>query len=223
MTRIVRPVPTPSREIPLVVGAIAASGDLEKAPAGCDVVELRLDSLGTGEKVHEFAESCPLPLLVTARGPDEGGQSEWTLKQRAEAYLSFLPYAAFLDIELRDLEECREIRQLARQRKIPVIGSFHDFETTPPLDHLLEKLDGDADIYKFALMTNSTDDVRIHLDLLKVRPSTLMSVMGMGPLGAAARPLMAKAGSVLNYGYLGSTPTAPDQWPAALLKESLSI
>ena len=47
--------------------------------------------------------------------------------------------------------------------------------------------------------------------------------MGMGPLGAAARPLMAKSGSLLNYGYLGATPTAPDQWPAGLLKQTLSL
>ena len=47
--------------------------------------------------------------------------------------------------------------------------------------------------------------------------------MGMGPLGAAARPLMAKAGSLFNYGYLGATPTAPDQWPAQLLKKTLAL
>jgi 3-dehydroquinate dehydratase len=47
--------------------------------------------------------------------------------------------------------------------------------------------------------------------------------MGMGPLGAAARPLMAEAGSLLNYGFLGTTPTAPNQWPAGLLKATLAI
>ena len=63
--------------------------------------------------------------------------------------------------------------------------------------------------------------LQTHLDLLDEK--TPLSVMGMGPLGAAARPLMARSGSLLNYGYLGATPTAPDQWPAGLLKQTLSL
>jgi 3-dehydroquinate dehydratase-1 len=44
--------------------------------------------------------------------------------------------------------------------------------------------------------------------------------MGMGPLGAAARPALALCGSRLNYGFL-HTPAAPGQWPAPLLAEAL--
>ena len=42
--------------------------------------------------------------------------------------------------------------------------------------------------------------------------------MGMGPLGAEARPEMMKLGSILNYGFLGETATAPNQWPVAKLR-----
>ena len=40
----------------------------------------------------------------------------------------------------------------------------------------------------------------------------------MGPLGRASRPVLAAAGSVLNYGYLGGGAQVPGQWPAARLR-----
>jgi 3-dehydroquinate dehydratase-1 len=44
--------------------------------------------------------------------------------------------------------------------------------------------------------------------------------MGMGALGKVSRLLFARAGSVLNYGYLDQ-PNASGQWEATLLKERL--
>jgi 3-dehydroquinate dehydratase-1 len=41
--------------------------------------------------------------------------------------------------------------------------------------------------------------------------------MGMGPVGKLSRLVLAKAGSVLNYGYLLEA-NAPGQWPAWELK-----
>jgi 3-dehydroquinate dehydratase-1 len=104
-----------------------------------------------------------------------------------------------------------------------VVGSFHDFTTTPTLDELTTKFDDRADIHKFALMATTQNHISSHLQIMAAFPDLQLSVMGMGPLGAAARPLMAKAGSLLNYGFLGSTPTAPNQWPASLLRNALAI
>ena len=47
-----------------------------------------------------------------------------------------------------------------------------------------------------------------------------LSVMGMGPLGKASRLLFARAGSLLNYGYLGE-PQVSGQWSALTLKARL--
>jgi 3-dehydroquinate dehydratase-1 len=46
--------------------------------------------------------------------------------------------------------------------------------------------------------------------------------MGMGVLAPVSRLLCAQCGSVLNYGFLGETPTAPGQWDSALLKQAIS-
>ena len=207
----------------LVVGAIADPSSLSTAPSGCHLVEIRLDSLGIGQNVHDFAKACPLPLLVTARGLEEGGQSPWSIAERTDAYRALLPHAALIDIELRDFQNFASVIDEAKTLGVTVIGSFHDFEKTPSLEVLSEKMNSHADIHKFALMANSPSDIKTHLNIFEEIPAHNLSVMGMGPLGAAARPLMAEAGSLLNYGFLGETPTAPNQWPADLLKATLEL
>ncbi len=207
----------------LVVGAIAEPSALSIKPTDCDVVELRLDSLGIGENVHRFAKECPLPVLLTARGAEEGGQSSWSKKERAHAYRALLPYAALIDIELCDFEALASVIENAKEIGISVIGSLHNFEVTPEPASLAEKINTRADLHKFAFMAQSSDDIKKHLEIFERLSGHALSVMGMGPLGVSARPLMAEAGSLLNYGFLGATPTAPNQWPAGLLKATLTI
>ena len=45
--------------------------------------------------------------------------------------------------------------------------------------------------------------------------------MGMGEFGRVSRLALAKAGSVLNYGYLDE-PNAPGQWEARELRQLLT-
>ena len=205
----------------LAVGAIADHSALKLHNFECDMIELRLDTLGLGADVLDFATNSPLPLLITARGSDEGGTSDWSAEGRRAAYDLFLPFATAIDIELRDFDQFEDQIASAKAANVLVIGSFHDFEKTPSLDTLKSKLGSAADIHKFATRIQTNDDLVTQLALLG--ENTPLSVMGMGPLGAAARPLMAKAGSLLNYGYLGAKPTAPDQWPVDLLKKTLSL
>jgi 3-dehydroquinate dehydratase-1 len=208
---------------PLTVGAISGSDGLTVTPGGCDLVELRLDSLGLGEGLCQYAENSPLPLLVTARGASEGGQRDWSTGERANAYRALLPFATLIDVELRDFDLLDDLIAEARETGVLVVGSFHDFERTPPIDELRARLDSRADLHKFALMAHSPSDIVKHLELLESLDGHPSAVMGMGPLGAAARPLMAQCGSLLNYGYLGESPTAPNQWPAGLLAETIAL
>lgn len=199
----------------LIVGAIADQASLKIPAEDCDVVELRLDSLGTGDAVISYAEKCPLPLLITARGALEGGQNDLSVAERRAMYDKMMPFAAAIDIELITHEDFFDVIQKAKDQGVIVVGSFHNFEKTPQLAELLGKISGESDIFKFATMVNEPSDLEIHRSLLaNDKP---LSVMGMGPLGAEARPEMIKQGSLLNYGFLGETPTAPDQWPVAEL------
>ena len=198
------------------MGAVADPAALKLEPENCDIIELRLDSLGYGEEILSYAQKCKFPLLVTARGPEEGGQNHLDISERKTSYEALIPYAAAIDIELRSFQELTSIIEQAKENNVLVVGSFHDFEKTPPLKDLENKIGEIADIHKFATYIETAEDLAIHRQLLKKYDQ--LSVMGMGPLGAEARPEMMKIGSLLNYGYLGDTPTAPNQWPVAKLK-----
>jgi 3-dehydroquinate dehydratase-1 len=203
-----------------VVGAISEPSTLSLSHEGCDVIELRLDSLGIGEETLSYAKESTIPLLVTARGPLEGGMNKLSVSDRIEAYQELLPYAAAIDIELSSFPELMSIVEQAKREHVTVVGSFHDFEMTPPLDALKARIGAVADLHKFATMVRKESDLDVHRILLCKNPP--LSVMGMGPLGADARPEMMTLGSILNYGYLGNTPTAPNQWPVSKLREFLN-
>lgn len=141
-----------------------------------------------------------------------------TLDQRREAYFKMMPHAAAIDIELRDHLEFADVIADAKARGVIVIGSFHDFDKTPSLRELEAKFGEIADVHKFALLVNTKADLEVHRALIK--KDAPLSVMGMGPLGAEARPEMMARGSILNYGFLGETATAPNQWPVARLREA---
>lgn len=210
----------------LVVAAIASSTDCQTPPSqirsSCDLVELRLDYLGWGQEVRDFAASLEsLPILVTARGREEGGKGSLSVEERALAYDSLLPWTTALDIELADHSLFPDLLERARSLEISIIGSYHNFDQTPPPELIAEKLRAPADIHKFACLTERPEDLMTLF--MALQHSGPVSAMGMGPLGGAARPVLAQAGSVLNYGSLGETTTAPGQWPARLLKEAVGL
>lgn len=201
----------------LIVGAAADEACLKATVEACDLIELRMDSLPANAAIKKYAHQCHKPLLITARGPLEGGQHQLTVDERRHQYLEMIPYAAAIDIELSSHEELSDVIEEAKAQDVIVVGSFHHFDKTPSLEELISKIQGPSDIFKFATMVNSEADLEIHRTLLE--SDSPLSVMGMGLLGAEARPEMIQRGSLLNYGYLGDTPTAPNQWPVAKLRE----
>lgn len=216
---------------PLVVGVLSdeaalahfVSMDSATREATCDVIELRLDTLGM--------EACDLraqlagnttPILLTARHPAEGGKGSTDPAGRAALIEPLLDLAALVDIELRSAQEMQGTIKKARAAGVPVIGSFHDFQATPAQEVLQGAISfaqpAGLDSVKIATFLNSQDDL-IRLMNLAAGPHRMrISVMGMGPWGRLSRLVLAKCGSLLNYGFIGSS-NAPGQWPAAELKQ----
>ena len=143
---------------PLVVGSAGSEKALETlySEENCDLIELRLDSLGNGDKVHHFArrQTLSLPLLLTARHPDEGGMNQLSIRQRAEILSEFLPVGRLMDLELRSLEELGDIWESAAEIGIVRIASWHDFTECPSREQLRDIVDemagAGADIAKCA-------------------------------------------------------------------------
>jgi len=208
------------------VGSLADAatfGRLASVAADCDVVECRVDCWP--EAVPEALDalgSCPVPALITVRGPDEGGRHGLTTVQRGALYRRFLPLASLLDIEIACLGDFPDLVCEARERRVLVVASAHDFVRTPAADELRRKMDAamrhGADIIKFAATAQHSGDLATLASLLEESGHPPLSIMAMGPLGRVSRLLMARLGSVLNYGYLDAA-TVPGQWPAARLRE----
>jgi len=218
--------------IPLTVGSVSSLEALEAIDSDhtpqFDVLEIRLDGIPKEniDDAHWVAlriKSWGMPILITARDTSEGGIIKLTIEERTARLNRFSELASYFDIEIANYPEFKDIANELQARGIKMVLSSHYFESMPNCvqDEIEKAQDYGADITKFAMMLESPKDLLTCVELVQ-QSSTLISVMGMGPMAPVSRLLCAQHGSVLNYGYLGDTPTAPGQWSAGLLKKAIS-
>ena len=219
---------------PLAVGVVADAAALEHftsldaaARANlCDVAELRLDQLQIpAAELRAKLAGNTLPLLLTARHPAEGGQAPEDPAARAAMIEPLLDLATLIDLELRSAAQMQGTVQKARAAGVPVVGSFHDFQATPADEVLRGAVNfaqqAGLDAVKIATYLNTQDDLARLMKLAGETHRLRLSAMGMGPWGRVSRLVLAKCGSLLNYGFIGAS-NAPGQWPVARLKELLA-
>lgn len=207
-----------------LVGVIHTSAGFKQAGrTPIDLVEVRADTLPRPPLPEEIA-ALPFPVILTVRGQSEGGARPLADPTRLALYEELLPAAAAIDIELTSAKALAEAIAAARKKNKTIILSFHDFEETPSLPRLrrlvLRAREAGADIVKIATMTTTAADIA-RLLTLQAETSSPLAVMGMGPLGRAARLLFACAGSCLNYGWIDQ-PLVPGQWSAAEFRDLLN-
>lgn len=198
-----------------------------------DLLELRLDCFAEDpaalDELAASATNPPRPLVVTVRRADEGGASpSLDDRQRRLLYRRFLAVedVACVDVEVRSLGALAEVVGAAEEREVQVIGSFHDFQGTPTVGRLRELVElamrAGANVFKVATTTETPGELARLLEFLEVEKRLPLAAMGMGRLGKVSRVVLAAAGSVLNYGYLGEQAQVPGQWPAAMLRERVA-
>ena len=214
---------------PRVVGSIGSTLELNtlRASTGldaCDIVEIRLDLLSPAPS--SWKPWCDLPLLLTARRVEEGGGRCLSAAERIGLLQPMLAHAACVDIEVASIGEMDSLIEELAAREIPWIASFHDFGQLPATAVLAaaarRALDAGAAAFKTAARLHQVADLTRLAEFQLADHGLPVATMGMGPLAAVSRLLCAQCGSVLNYGYLGTTPTAPGQWDAALLKQAIA-
>ena len=193
---------------PRVVGVIASGADLDCAlqmRTRPDLFELRLDRLADIiDQLENKLSRLRAPLIITARHPQEGGAKKLTLGQRRDLLTRFLPYAEYVDVELRSAFALHSLLGLAQEKRVRRIISFHNFRSTPSLRVLAAKADAarahGANIFKAATRTDTPNQLARLLQLVATEVVDLpVSAMGIGNLGAISRVLLARAGSVLVY------------------------
>lgn len=219
--------------IPIVVGSFGdisslASASPETLAGECDVAEIRLDLFH-----REFAQAgqglwqhlLPFPLLFTARCHSEGSPFDLGFAERGSLISAAMDDAALIDIEALSSSGMAGLIGEIRAQGIPWIASFHDFNQLPSNQKLVTHAEiareAGADAFKVAARLGTVDDIASLARFQMTDHGIPLAAMGMGDLAPVSRLLCAQAGSVLNYGYIGKTPTAPGQWSARQLRAAI--
>ena len=174
-----------------------------------------------------------LPLLVTFRTKEEGGEQSISAKAYEEFLRTVLAsgQADMLDVELfRGEELLRDICVEAKKKGVRVIASSHDFEKTPAKEEIIARLlrmqDCGADLLKLAVMPRDAGDVlnllSATLEMNEKYAKQPVVTMSMGAKGAVSRLAGEVFGSVMTFGSAGVA-SAPGQVSVPELKAALEV
>ena len=218
-----------------VLGELAAV--LPKQP---DLIEWRVDFFGaiadtsvvidTARALRAGAQG--IPILFTRRSASEGGERV-ALDETAVVELYAAVCAArcvdIVDYELSNPDESfRRLRTVSREHAIAMIGSYHNFKSTPDAQSLVAKFRDaqakGADIGKVAVMPTGPNDVLMLLaatyDASQSLDIPLIS-MSMGAYGSVSRMIGGVFGSALTFA-VGKSSSAPGQIPIEELRAVLA-
>ena len=202
------PVKTRARERCDIVGVITSEADLRMAVAldePPDFFELRLDQLfPIRDEVEKEISQLKAPVIVTARHPGEGGANNLSGARRRDLLSRFLPYAKYVDVELRSADS---LHSLFPHSDVARILSLHDFDSTPTPRSLHAKARKakslGAAVFKVATRTDTPAQLARLLEFISEDEVGLpVAAMGIGSLGALSRILLAGCGSCLAYASL---------------------
>lgn len=198
----------------LAVGIVSSAADLRSAlrlRAQPDLLELRLDALrATLDEVESQLPRLAAPLIITARDPREGGLHALSVRARRKLAERFLPTARYVDFELRSTRASEPLLARCLEKRVGVILSVHDFDGTPAVPVLTRLAETaaarHADIFKVATRVDTASQLDRLLEFFDSNRDRLpVAAMGIGALGRQSRIELARRGSVLNYGYLGTS------------------
>lgn len=209
-------------------------------PAEPDLVEWRIDFLdGALDPQAVVAAGKPLvdalggvPLLVTFRTADEGGEKAISPADYLELYRAVIAagLADLVDVEiLRDESVVAAVIAAAHDAGVVVVASSHEFGGTPPRQVIVDRLmlmeQRGADVLKMAVMPHDAGDVLTLLQAtweVRQRTDRPVITMSMGALGVASRLAGGVVGSAATFGMVGRA-SAPGQVEVGALRAALAV
>jgi 3-dehydroquinate dehydratase-1 len=209
-------------------------------PVQPDVIEWRADffaTLADTDQVIDTAHALKdasrgLPILFTRRATSEGGRivslSEPRVLQLYEAVCA-ARCVDLIDYELSQPSEAfQRVRAASRRHEIAMVGSYHNFQSTPAVEALLgmfrEAQTRGADVGKVAVMPRSLGDVLTLLAATHQASASLdipLISMSMGGYGSVSRMIGGVFGSALTFA-VGKSSSAPGQIPIEELRAVLA-
>ncbi|MFO7925253.1 MAG: type I 3-dehydroquinate dehydratase [Natronomonas sp.] len=212
----------------------ASTAALDEEPAArddADCAEFRMD-LAAKPDAQLADYDGDLPLLVTNRAEWEGGEA--VDEGRLDALRDALAYDAVgaIDVELEALEAggrgdtdtARALVTDADDADVAVVVSTHDFDGTPPMSELRDRLRRASeygDVGKIAVTARDRGDA---LSVLSVtheltEAGVPVATMAMGPAGSHTRVVAPVYGSKIGYAPVDpDNATAPGQYDLGTLR-----
>jgi 3-dehydroquinate dehydratase/shikimate dehydrogenase len=197
----------------------------KEAEAGETFLEFRLDFLDNpcagAQAITGFLERFPdcIILATCRRHQNHGKFNGSTEEQFALLDLAVRHGAHAIDVEIETAEMAPE--RLSRFRgRAQVIISYHNFEATPPMDTIVNRmLRVSADAYKVVTTARKPSDNARVLAAAKTLPKQRMVVLAMGELGFPTRVLSPVFGGIFSYAApIYAEGTAAGQVSARLLR-----
>jgi 3-dehydroquinate dehydratase/shikimate dehydrogenase len=176
-----------------------------EAEAGEQFLEFRLDFLDNpskgAEAISTFIEQFPdCIILATCRRHQNHGKFNGSIEEQFSILDVAVAHGAHaIDVEIETAEAAHE--RLAHFRgRTQVVVSYHNFEATPPMDTVVNRmLKVQADAYKVVTTARKpSDNVRV-LSAAKALPKHKMIVLAMGELGFPTRVLSPVFGGIYTY------------------------
>ncbi len=176
-----------------------------EAAAGEAFLEFRLDFLDYpckgAEAIARFLEQFPeCIILATCRRHQNHGKFNGSIEEQfAILELAVANGAHAIDVEIETAEVAQDRLGHFRGRA-QLIVSYHNYEATPPMDTLINRImKVQADAYKIVTTARKpSDNVRI-LAAAKALPKHRIIVLAMGELGFPTRVLAPVFGAAFTY------------------------
>jgi 3-dehydroquinate dehydratase / shikimate dehydrogenase len=176
-----------------------------EAEAGEIFLEFRLDFLNQpvwgAQAIRGFLEQFPeVIVLATCRRHQNRGRYNGSIEEQfAVLDLAVQSGAHAIDVEIESAEAARE-RLHQFNGRAHVIVSYHNFEATPPLDPIINRITRiPADSYKLVTTARKPSDNARILAASKTAARQRMIVLAMGELGFPTRVLSPVFGGVYTY------------------------
>src|ERR1700730_16149770 len=176
-----------------------------EAEAGENFLEFRLDHLPDpvqgAHAIAQFLESYPnCTILATCRRHQNHGKFNGSIEEQlAVLDLAVKNGAHAIDVEIETAEVAQERLSQFRGRT-QVIVSYHNYEATPPMDTVINRLmKVPADVYKVVTTARKPSDNLRVLAVAKALPKQRLVVLAMGELGFPTRVLSPVFGAVFSY------------------------
>jgi 3-dehydroquinate dehydratase / shikimate dehydrogenase len=176
-----------------------------EAEAGENFLEFRLDYLkdpaAGARAISQFLESYPgCTILATCRRHQNHGRFNGSIdEQLCVLDRAIQQGARAIDIEIETAEVVPE-RCAALRTSAKLVVSWHHFETTPPLDPVLKRMQKvPADVYKLVSTARKPTDTGRILAASRLSPKIPLVTLAMGEFGFPSRVLSTGFGAIYTY------------------------